>query len=353
MTPALGRLTSLIAKLVIAAGIAATVPREAGAETARPFTIISYNILAIPCLSKDEFAVDIAKLVMDVKICAPNPGWFGQNMTRRMEALGGFLRSEAGRADGADVVVLQEAFTSRTGIFNDKALREVMRKSGYRHVAAGEDSILTTGAASLIEFATNTSVKDPPRGALSSGVVVFSRHPIVTTRSMSFGELCSIDDCASNKGVLYVRVALPDGRDAELWATHMQAQKDLDRIRVKQVAKFGEFIAKTSTGAPFQFFVGDFNFRSTGRFESFTRFRDAAGATHAGQSCAGEKRCQVKPKSASSKAAGDVPDHQFFRVGRKGHAIVPREVRFDDVYLGRKPISDHQYLSVRYDLVSP
>jgi endonuclease/exonuclease/phosphatase family metal-dependent hydrolase len=346
-------LTRRLAAAALAIGLWTTPP--ASAETATHLTITTYNIIAIPCLAKDDLAVGIAKLVLDVKTCSPNPTWYGRTIAQRMKELERFLRAQASRDNGSDLVILQEAYTSEADQFNDGPMQAVIRSGVYPHVATGASSVLGNDIKSLIELGRNNSVKDPPRGAFSSGLVVFSQLPILETRTISFGRDCALDDCGSNKGVLFVRLRLPDGNTAAVYVTHMQANEKEEVIRRKQVKTFGTLVDQTAGASPYRFHVGDFNFRDTPESPSFRAFQRMTGATHAGQACLEESRCKLLPDDGKTvaKARGRGVDHHFFSTHAPGFAIEPSRVRYDDVLVEGRALSDHQYLKVRYRLVAP
>ncbi|HUG63068.1 MAG TPA: DUF2934 domain-containing protein [Methylomirabilota bacterium] len=329
-----------LAAAALAIGLWATPP--ASAETTTDLTITSYNIVAIPCLAKD-----------DLKLCYPS--WYGRTIAKRLKALERFLRTQAARDNGSDLVILQEAYTSESDQFDDGPIQAVIQSGIYPYVATGASSVLDNDIQSFVELGRNNSVKDPPRGAFSSGLVVFSRLPILETRTISFGRDCALDDCASNKGVLFVRLRLPDGDTAAVYVTHMQANKKAEGIRKKQIKTFGTLIDRTAGASPYRFHVGDFNFRVTPASPSFRAFQRMTGATHAGQACLDDSGCKLVPDGGKTvaKARGRGVDHHFFSTHAQGFAIEPIRVRYDDVMVEDRALSDHQYLKVRYRLVAP
>lgn len=56
----------------------------------------------------------------------------------------------------------------------------------------------------------------------SSGIVLFSRHPITKQRHTFFHGRCTGSDCLASKGVVYARVLLPGG-PVNIFTTHLQA----------------------------------------------------------------------------------------------------------------------------------
>lgn len=112
---------------------------------------------------------------------------------------------------GYDVLVLQEAF-----------------------VPAWVDPLL---AELAVAYPHRTEVMGPGSGrafaqALPGGVVILSRWPIVRSAARLFGDVCSLSDCAADKGVAYAAVR-KGARVFHLFALHAQSEFGLFPARVR------------------------------------------------------------------------------------------------------------------------
>ena len=100
---------------------------------------------------------------------------------------------------GYDVVCFQEAFDDDIR----KEMTRLMRENGYPHKSRilGRDG------------------KDWPHHQ-DGGVIFYSKHPIISEGQKNFNDVCSGDDCISDKGVLYVAIN-KEGKIYHLFGTHM------------------------------------------------------------------------------------------------------------------------------------
>jgi endonuclease/exonuclease/phosphatase family metal-dependent hydrolase len=221
----IGILTGLLALFLPGAA-------AAQAETEkRTLTVLSYNIKGLPPFAAKGYDQD------------------------RYADIGRILAQRMKEGAAPDIVLLQESFVDRT--------RELRKIAGYPYVAEGPRA----------------------RGlfSLSSGLYILSRHPIVQEDRRAFGS-CSDWDCFANKGVQFARIQLPGVPAAvDIYNTHMQASRNRDEIRLRQVKAAADFVRETrGEGTPI-IFAGDFNFRFGGpegssysRFLAKTQFHNAA-----------------------------------------------------------------------------
>ncbi len=111
---------------------------------------------------------------------------------------------------GYDVLLLQELFSN----WHRKQLLEDLRAEyPYQSRLLGRDRGL----------------------GQDGGVVVVSKWPIERQFQRLFGEDCAAEDCLAQKGVLYARIN-KEGRRIHLFATHLQAGRDQEALRERQLA---------------------------------------------------------------------------------------------------------------------
>lgn len=163
---------------------------------ARPFRVVSYNVwgLPSPLLRHGE----------------------------RFEEL-----PEAINALDADVVLIQEAFTSKA-----KALT---RLPNFPYFAWGPRK-------KFLRF--------------QSGLLILSKHPIEDVAKITFSR-CGGVDCFSNKGALYARIRVPGAGPVSVFNTHLNANGHSE-ARVSQAAHLLRFVRSYSQGLP-TVVGGDFN----------------------------------------------------------------------------------------------
>ncbi|MCC7442453.1 MAG: sphingomyelin phosphodiesterase [Bdellovibrionales bacterium] len=153
---------------------------------------------------------------------------------------------------GADVIALQEVFSRR-------AIAALGELSGFPHRAWGEQA--------------------PGGFQQGSGLLLLSRYPIVTTARTRYSRATGTDRLAC-KGALHARLALPSGRELDLFNTHLNAGgPEADALRAHQARELVDFtLQHAARGAP-QVVVGDFNFTPRcGAYAAFARdsgLRDA------------------------------------------------------------------------------
>jgi endonuclease/exonuclease/phosphatase family metal-dependent hydrolase len=128
---------------------------------------------------------------------------------------------EAGQAP--DIVMLQEVFSRRAHV--------IPRRAPYPNVAPGpgvRDRRSIDGARLPAAFLRERRFfKGEKAGKLlGSGLYVMSRYPVIEHRAEPFSRnACAGFDCLSNKGALFVRVAVPGlPSPVDLFTTHMNAK---------------------------------------------------------------------------------------------------------------------------------
>ena len=94
-----------------------------------------------------------------------------------------------------------------------------------------------------------------------SGVVIYSRHPIISTNDISYNTPCEGSDCLADKNMLYAQLNV-HGVNAHLFMTHLHAwpTKISQDIRSQQLTQLKQFITLHQIPATELILViGDFN----------------------------------------------------------------------------------------------
>jgi endonuclease/exonuclease/phosphatase family metal-dependent hydrolase len=230
-------------------------------------------------------------------------------------------RQKEGR--GFDFVLLQESFSERT-----KELREV---AGYPFMAKGPEANSILG--------------------VDGGLYILSRHPIVrqTTREFGTGN-CASWDCYAAKGVQYARIELPGVPfPFEIYNTHLQASRQGDGIRRRQVKILLEFFRETHVPGAAVLFAGDFNFRPGLGHQSYLDFLQAP-FLHVGKFCL-EAGCARGRDEGWHGLFQNAVDHHFVGTGEGRFHLLPTRVErtFGELVGGRR-LSDHLGYEADYEL---
>jgi endonuclease/exonuclease/phosphatase family metal-dependent hydrolase len=268
-----------------------------------PLHVISYNIKGLPSiLTSSEYQNERYALI-------------GEDLSQRLAA---------GR--GADIVLLQEAFSEN--------VRALIRAARYPHLAQGPDERTFVG--------------------IDSGLYILSRHPILKTARRAFGQMnCAKFDCFANKGMQFARIEVPGlPIPLEVFNTHLQAGREDPPARARQVKMLIEFFQEHhSPGSPV-IFGGDFNLRPGRNAKLFEELSQGLGLKHAGETCL-KLGCAKSADEGWQGIWQNAVDHQFY----SDHGAIALEpVHIERTY--DKPIqgfklSDHLAHEVRFRLKVP
>jgi endonuclease/exonuclease/phosphatase family metal-dependent hydrolase len=132
----------------------------------------------------------------------------------------------------AEVIAFQETFARKSHV--------LAKMPSYPHLAWGPKA---------------------EKGRLSSGLLIVSRHRIVSAATMTYSR-CSGTDCLANKGALYARIDVPGLGEVDFFTTHLNAgrTKSAEKIRRSQLAELFRFMAHYAQGGRPAVLCGDFNF---------------------------------------------------------------------------------------------
>lgn len=247
----------------------------------------------------------------------------------RHEDIGRILGEQRKLGTAPQVVLIQEAFTSR-------AVRALTQLSGYPYSKLGPGA----GTAKA-----------------NSGLIILSEFPITASASVKYTR-CTSWDCFANKGAVYSRLAIPGlPHPFEVFNTHMNADPDTDfwtpieqaqEMRFLQSQELREFSDQYRRSEAPVIYGGDFNFRPSGYdYESFVGFTTT---NNAAEECGhlGPARCQGS--QAAYQYWQSAIDHQFYDRGRSPRVDVqPIDFRqvFTEPVKGRR-LSDHPGVEVTY-----
>ncbi|CAE8639251.1 unnamed protein product [Polarella glacialis] len=160
------------------------------------------------------------------------------------------LEAEAQSKNSLDVIALQELFASPfvPGFCSQAYAVRAMADMGYTAVIGPKPSFLDLSL----------------RGKWTdSGLVIFSRLPVVESKSLRFAAGAAMDAGAC-KGAMWARIELANGRFLDVFNCHLQASHTgagaeiYDRIRQSQLAELREFVQLSGTEHPYVL-TGDFN----------------------------------------------------------------------------------------------
>ncbi|NUM34917.1 MAG: sphingomyelin phosphodiesterase [Candidatus Brocadiae bacterium] len=102
---------------------------------------------------------------------------------------------------------------------------------------------------------------DPPESSnifyQDGGITFFSRYPVSFYKKMIY-KASTGWDAYSEKGAIFARITLPDGRTIEVVLSHTQADEKNFDVRKKQFNELQSFIQKYNTSVPL-FIIGDLN----------------------------------------------------------------------------------------------
>jgi endonuclease/exonuclease/phosphatase family metal-dependent hydrolase len=145
-------------------------------------------------------------------------------------------------------------------------LRQLMHKQGYKHF------VITRVDKCHITWWNVCGVKIPYLGLFQThaGLAVFSKHPILSTKTLSFSESAT-SDILAQKGCLKATIRHPHG-NCTLFVTHMQSGGErLEEVRFAQAKEIAEFIKGNGKAV----FLGDTNADADER----KKMLDTIGAT--------------------------------------------------------------------------
>ncbi len=303
------------------------------------FRVMTFNIKGIPCLGDN--AVASIGSVLGLKRCPLVNDGFTRSTRERVAELIQRLQTLKAEGQEPDVILLQEAFTAENWIFDDSAVESIPGRSGYPYHAWGSPARIGEGIDDYWNLIFEKRSKI--RGLLSSGLLILSKHPIEAVKRFEFGDVCTIDDCASNKGVLLTRIRVASlGLTMDIANTHQQAGVANASIRNIQSQLAASFIHGQRTGRVL-FYGGDFNYRLPSQEPAASVIETVLQVQHAGRECKalGPELCEIPNSSNLDRVAGNSLDHIYFK-GAEDTILSPVFVESPAwTFGGGLPLSDH------------
>lgn len=267
---------------------------------------LTYNVYAIPCLKDKTF---FQKLVVKLfgRRC-PVENNYAKTIQERLDAL---KKEIALLSPQPDVILIQEAFFSNVDIFEDDP-SEYFQIPNYPYKATGPSSLHKT----VFDFFDGTifNPKLNGRGALNSGLIIFSKHPILQTEKFSFQD-CEDSDCAATKGFLKVTINHPILGEIDIANTHLQAEDEFDSIRIAQIHEIAQYLSAKQDQRPL-LFGGDFNFKlDMEEYLSYFEFKELfPEMKEASLNCSRSESCEFSEQTNDEHRRGKVWDHFFYNM---------------------------------------
>ena len=259
-------------------------------------------------------------------------------------------RLAARRREGTapDIVLLQEAFTDRA--------REIAHYAGYKHVVLGPERQskrtywLARPFVYLWKAAWNRSVH-----LESSGLMILTDLDVQTPQEVSFGHrACAGSDCLANKGLVAVRVKLPDSnRWIDVLDTHLNSNASSDAgikqilfAHERQVDKIHDVITAEQGDQDALILGGDFN--SNPETIRYAYLEDRLGLKDANSDCLIRAACEI-PHTVNLQAFWRSNElREFYRQG-SSTTLQPIRATMDfTVPVDGKPLSDHDAVEITY-----
>jgi phospholipase C len=247
------------------------------------------------------------------------PSWIGHQNRLRAKAIAKVLTHS-----DYDVVVFQEAFCPMAR----RKIREGLAKEFPYSVGPGNQKFLSL--------------------RINSGIWIFSKYPIVSSRSIVF-ENKKGSDALSRKGALLVELDVKGNR-IQVVGTHLQNAGD-DRLRQLQCQEVHQklLLPFTKTGTP-QLICGDFNVNKYRSTESYLHMLTSLEANDG--ELKGERKFSYDRLNNDLKAEPgqdqDLIDYILIRENQSWVPSMQREI----VAIKSRWNKDHEDLSDHYSMLA-
>ncbi len=244
-----------------------------------------------------------------------------------------------------DVVLLQEAYIADSGVMNDKPIRLIAELTGYPYISLGPASRIKKISGFLNINSAGISINET--GVMSSGLIILSRHPIITSNSTSYN-ICTDLDCKSNVGAQHVRIQLKSLHvPIDIINTHLQASIQNETTRIKQIKLLARFVTQTAGTGP-AIIGGDFNFRFNNQYQSDNIFSSSLPSFKQSILACKNDGCTLGKNLSRTVSQAHNLDHLFHSDGHTEATIVPIHVFEKNWKIGARKVSDHDPVVVDY-----
>jgi endonuclease/exonuclease/phosphatase family metal-dependent hydrolase len=201
-------------------------------------------------------------------------------------------------------------------------------------------------------------LNQPPKGPNkldSGGLAIFSRWPIVDTRTLVYDD-CNLDDCLAAKGAVHAVVRISENASLNVVTTHLDAGGSTgDRdARASQVRQLSQFIAEIDQSSGPIVITGDFNIDSLSDNDEYEMLLDTLGVEDYIVSDISTKNCDGMEFIYCEEAADPARIDYVFtlsgkqRLVRKETLHLPLATGEIDQYV--KYLSDHRAVLVTFEI---
>lgn len=276
-----------------------------------------------------------------------------KNRGPSLDRIGQTLADLRAQGRAPDIVLMQEAFTSRAA--------RIGKQAGYANAIGGpKRSEMMKDSAIDRQFAADRRRKKGERApkVMRSGLYVLSDYPVADMIREGFARrACAGFDCLAAKGMMLVRVAVPGvPAPVDIFTTHMNSGRAA-RVPLERSAEAHRYQALEAahfldqhhlSGNPL-IIGGDFNMRRNP--ERFDFFSTAIPYTLV------HRWCIQKPTTCEVRMSwdGDAPwlDTQDLQAFDNGEAVAIEPIRVEAMFDGSANgprLSDHDAFLVTYRL---
>ncbi|MCJ8275623.1 MAG: hypothetical protein MJK18_02185, partial [Bdellovibrionales bacterium] len=178
-------------------------PSSAFAQTR--IRVMTYNMHGIVCIKRSSHNGLIKKVFKNR--CPDNTYW-SQTIDQRFDRLVNILNNLQSQGRLPDVLLVQEAFTSKINIMDNGPIDRLINNSPYRYVQKGPSALVRTIPGAGLSYLFHS------KGVSDAGLLIMSKHPIVAKGQRAF-DTCRPEDCLARKGVAYARIHLPSQKTVD------------------------------------------------------------------------------------------------------------------------------------------
>jgi endonuclease/exonuclease/phosphatase family metal-dependent hydrolase len=271
---------------------------------------------------------------------------------KQLRQIGNVLRDLRANGMAPDVVLFQEAFSP--------AARRAVDRTGYPVIVRGPSRSAQSSYSVEDRLPGRRNHLKGELGIrlISSGLIVASRYPVVETAYDAYSRRsCAGFDCLANKGVVLVRIRVPNVPEPiDIANTHMNARgaskvspaRNLASHRA-QARELSMFLQHHHAAGHALILAGDFNMaRSVDRF---AHFRSLHKMDMVHEYCSLTPSCDVRMSWDGDAPWMDTQDLQFFSSGNRVQILPSKVQAMFDGSPGSPRLSDHDGLEVTYRLI--
>jgi len=262
------------------------------------------------------------------------------------------LRQRRAQGTQPQIVLLQEAFDSKSSVITDT--------TGYAYVVRGpgrkEPSKIGKAHWNLQTRKPYSNFDDPQK-FMGSGLVILSDFPIINAQHKAFdSDSCAGLDCLSNKAILLARLDVPGlETPLDIINSHFNSRRTAAapkkwtlKAHQRQTDTLHWFLDRVQDGNPL-IIAGDFNTKARDRYRYF---RDRLGVTDVAELCLSlSDQCSVADGTSQDSILYNTNDKHFI-APKQGAVVLPTHIeRNFTEQIGGLGLSDHLGYEVHYRLL--